>query len=72
MLLNGRALHSLITELLAQAETRSNSSQMESTSLVPPVKESSNDAEIALACLHLKYSYSLLRCLWSEFFMLWN
>lgn len=31
MLVNGRSLHSLVTELLAQAKT----SQMESASLVP-------------------------------------
>lgn len=38
MLLNGRDLRCLVTELLAQAKTRFNSSQMESTSLVACVK----------------------------------
>lgn len=52
MLLNGD-LHCLVTELLVQAKTRFNSSQMESTSLVAHVNYilSSNHAEMALATI---------------------
>lgn len=76
MLLSGRDLCHLVTDLLAQSKARFNSSQMESSSLVAHAKYmlSSNYTEMAFACLNLKYSYSLHRSLFPfQFFsLLWN
>lgn len=76
MLINGRDLHHLLTDILAQAKARFNSSQMESNSFVAHAKYmlSFNYTEMAFACLNLKYSYSLHRFpLPFQFFsLLWN
>lgn len=74
MLLNGRVLHCLVTDLLAKA--RFSSSQMESSSLVAHAKYmlSSNNTDMAFPCINLKYSYSLHRFLlpFQFFSVLWN